>query len=187
MPLSDVAIRSAKPATKPLKMSDGGGLYLLLNPTGSRWWRLDYRFGGKRKTLSMGTYPDTGLKDARQRRDAARRLIANNVDPGEHRKAEKAAGSGRSANSFEVVAREWLALKQREWTSGQYEKEQGRLENHAFPWIGSLPVSDVGVAQIRPLLNSLVKLCFSITLGPCRHRGRTLPHIPTRVSKSSLI
>ena len=157
MPLSDVAIRSAKPATKPLKMSDGGGLYLLLNPTGSRWWRLDYRFGGKRKTLSMGTYPDTGLKDARQRRDAARKLIANNVDPGEHRKAEKAAGSGRSANSFEVVAREWLALKQREWTAGQYEKEQGRLENHAFPWIGSLPVSDVGVAQIRPLLNGLVK------------------------------
>lgn len=157
MPLSDIAIRKAKPANKPLKMTDGGGLYLLLNPTGSRWWRLDYRFAGKRKTLSMGVYPDIGLKDARDRRDAARKLLANGVDPAQNRKAEKAAGLDRSANSFEVVAREWLALKQPEWTPSQYEKEQGRLENHAFPWLGSLPVAEVGVAEIRPQLNRLVK------------------------------
>jgi len=133
MPLSDIAIRKAKPASKPLKLTDGGGLYLLLNPTGSRWWRLDYRFEGKRKTLSMGVYPDIGLKDARERREAARKLLANGVDPAQNRKAEKAAGVDRAANSFEVVAREWLALKQREWTTTQYGKEHDRLENHAFP------------------------------------------------------
>ena len=76
MPLSDIAIHKAKPASKPLKLTDGGGLYLILNPTGSRWWRLDYRFEGKRKTLSMGVYSDIGLKDARERRDAARKLLA---------------------------------------------------------------------------------------------------------------
>ena len=157
MPLSDAAIRTAKPASKPFKLTDGGGLYLLLNPKGSRWWRLDYRFGGKRKTLSMGTYPGTGLKEARERRDAARKLLASGVDPGTNRKAEKAAGVDRAANSFEVVAREWLALKKPEWTTSQHDKEQGRLENHAFPWIGSLPVADVGVAEIRPLLTRLVK------------------------------
>lgn len=82
-----------------------GGLYLILNPTGSRWWRLDYRFEGKRKTPSMGIYPEIGRKDARERRDAARKLLANGVDPAQNRKAEKAAGLDRAANSFEVVAR----------------------------------------------------------------------------------
>lgn len=76
MPLTDTALRTRKPSLKPIKMTDGGGLYLLLNSNGSRWWRLDYRFGGRRKTLSMGTYPDTGLADARAKRDAARRLLS---------------------------------------------------------------------------------------------------------------
>jgi integrase len=157
MPLSDTAIRNAKPGAKPVKMTDGGGMYLLLNPNGSRWWRFDYRFDGRRKTLSMGTYPDTGLKDAHDKRDEARKLVAAGVDPGAQRKAVKAAGLDRAANSFEVVAREWLALKQREWTPGQYAKEHDRLENHAFPWIGHQPVADLGVAEIRPLLAHIVK------------------------------
>ncbi|OOG58516.1 hypothetical protein B0E47_04710 [Rhodanobacter sp. B05] len=142
MSLSDTAIRNAKPGAKPVKMTDGGGMYLLLNPNGSRWWRFDYRFDGRRKTLSMGTYPDTGLKDACEKREEARKLIAAGVDPSAQRKAVKAAGLDRAANSFEVVAREWLALKQREWTPGQYAKEHDRLENHAFPWIGHQPVAD---------------------------------------------
>ncbi len=81
MPLTDTAIRNAKPADKPQKLADGGGLYLLLNPNGSRWWRFDYRFDGKRKTLSMGTYPDTGLKDARDKRVAARKLVGSGLRP----------------------------------------------------------------------------------------------------------
>lgn len=81
MPLTDTAIRNAKPADKPQKLADGGGLYLLLNPNGSRWWRFDYRFDGKRKTLSMGTYPDTGLKVARDKRVAARKLVGSGLRP----------------------------------------------------------------------------------------------------------
>ncbi len=87
MPLSDAAIRRAKPADKPQKLSDGGGLYLLVQPTGGRYWRLKYRFGGKEKLLAVGVYPDVPLALARQRRDEARQLLAKGIDPGEHRKA----------------------------------------------------------------------------------------------------
>jgi integrase len=157
MSLTDAAVRKAKPTDKPQKLTDGGGLYLLLNPNDSRWWRFDYRFAGKRKTLSMGTYPDTGLADAREKRDVARKLLAAGVDPGVQRKAEKTAGTERAANSFEVVAREWLLVKQPEWTPKQFDKERGRLENHAFPRIGALPIAGIGVAEIRPLLAHQVK------------------------------
>ena len=157
MPLADATIKNAKPFEKPRKLADSGGLYLLLNPNGSRWWRLDYRFDGKRKTLSMGVYPDTGLKLAREKRDDARKLLAAGVDPGAQRRANKAAGVDRAANSFEVVAREWLEVKEREWTKLQYEKERDRLQNHAFPRIGHLPIADLGVTDIRPLLDHLVK------------------------------
>ena len=110
MPLTDTAIRNAKPGEKPAKMFDERGLFLLVTPTGGKWWRLRYKFDGKEKLLSLGTYPDTGLKDARTRRDDARKLLADGIDPGENRKAVKAARQERAANSFEVVAREWLSL-----------------------------------------------------------------------------
>lgn len=109
MTLTDTAIRTAKPAGKATKMANSGGLYLLLSPNGSKWWRLDYRFLGKRKTLSMGVYPTVGLKAARDKRDEAKWLLADGIDPGEERKIQKAARHERAENSFEVVAREWFA------------------------------------------------------------------------------
>lgn len=159
MALTELAIRKAQPAPKPLKLTDGGGLYLLLRPDGARWWRMDYRrpVTGKRNTLSLGVYPDVGLADARAKRDAARRLLASGVDPGEQRKAEKVAGQERAANSFEVVAREWLAVKAHEWSESQHKKEKARLEKHAFPWIGGKPAAELGVAEIRPLLERVKK------------------------------
>lgn len=157
MALSDTTIRKAKAADKPQRLFDGGGLYLEIVPSGGKWWRLKYRFGGKEKRLSLGTYPDTGLADARERRDALRKLLAQGIDPGVQRKAEKAAGMERAANSFEAIAREWLAVKKPEWTAGQFAKECGRLENHAFPRIGALPIADIGVADVRPLFAHLVK------------------------------
>ena len=159
MALSDVAIRKAKPGVKPAKLTDGGGLYLLLRPDGGKWWRLDYRrpITGKRNTLSLGTYPDVGLADARARRDAARKQVASGIDPGEHRKAEKAVGREQAANSFEVVAREWLAVRKPGWTDKNFDKEQARLENHAFPYIGHKPVALLGVADIRPVIERLSK------------------------------
>ena len=143
MPLTDTAIRKAKPGDKPVKLADGGGLYLLLRPNGSRWWRWDYRrpVTGTRNTLSLGTYPDTTLADARVRRDEARRLLATGVDPGENRKATKAAGVERAANSFEVVAREWLS--KRSWVPAYSVKVVAWFENDVFPWLGARPVSEL--------------------------------------------
>ncbi len=141
MPLSDTAIRKAKPTGATQRLSDGGGLYLEISPAGGKWWRLKYRHLGKEKRLSLGTYPDTGLADARDKRDAARKLLAAGVDPGAHRKAEKAAGIERAANSFEVVAREWLA--KRDWVAGYKVKVAAWLENDVFPWVGPRPVSEI--------------------------------------------
>ena len=116
MPLSDVSIRKAKPGMhpkhgdtgKPYKLADAGGLYLEVMPAGGKWWRFKYRHGGKEKRLSLGTYPDTGLADARAKHAAARKLLAAGIDPGEQRKAEKVATQERSANTFAAVAAELL-------------------------------------------------------------------------------
>ena len=158
MSLSDTAIRKAKPAATPIKLADGEGLYLLLNPNGSRWWRWDYRrpVTGKRNTLSLGTYPATGLADARGKRDDARKLLAAGVDPGEHRKAEKAAGEDRAANSFEVVGREWFAKQKINWVQGHADKVLLRLENDVFPWLGKRPVADVTAKELLTTINRIV-------------------------------
>ena len=103
--LTDIKIRNAKPNKKPLKLFDGGGLFLLVTPSGSKWWRLKYRFGGKEKQLSLGVYPDINLKEARERRDQARKQLAHEIDPGVNRKAVKAAQLDSNANTYEVIAR----------------------------------------------------------------------------------
>lgn len=156
MALTDTGIRKAKHTDKPRKLTDGAGLYLLLNPKGSRWWRWDYRYLGKRKTLSMGTYPDTGLADARSRRDEARKLLAAGVDPGENRKATRAATEDRAANSFEVVGREWFGKQKANWVKGHADKILLRLENDIFPWLGSRPIADVTAKQLLTTINRIV-------------------------------
>jgi len=156
MPLSDTGIRKAKPTDKAQKLADGGGLYLLLNPSGSRWWRLKYRYGGKEKLLSLGTYPDTGLADAREKRDAARKLLASGVDPGEQRKAEKAAGEERAANSFEAIAREWHAKQSATWVELHASRIMLRLENDVFPWLGKRPIADISAKELLATVNRIV-------------------------------
>lgn len=148
MPLTDKAIRNAKPSEKPRKLSDGSGLYLLLQPNGARWWRFKYRHSGKEKLLSLGTYPDTGLKDAREKCATARKLMANGVDPGEQRKAEKAAGVERGANSFEVIAREWVTKQSGTWVPTHTSKIMLRLENDLFPWIGARAIAELTAPDI---------------------------------------
>ncbi|HRH79981.1 MAG TPA: integrase arm-type DNA-binding domain-containing protein [Thiobacillaceae bacterium] len=148
MALTDTAIRNAKPTEKSVKLSDGGGLYLLLNPNGSRWWRLDYRFDGKRKTLSMGVYPDVTLKDARARRDEARKLLAVDVDPGENRKALKAAKKDRATNSFEVIAREWYAKFSPTWSESHGDRTIRRFERDIFPWLGDKPIAEISPPRL---------------------------------------
>jgi integrase len=143
MPLTDTAIRKAKPTDKVQRLFDAGGLYLELAPSGGKWWRLKYRFDGKEKRLSLGTYPDTGLAAAREKRDAARKLLAAGIDPGEHRKAEKLAGEEQAANSFEVIAREWLAKYSPAWAASTGDKIASRFERDLFPWLGKRPVAAI--------------------------------------------
>lgn len=163
MPLSDTAIRNAKPGItpdgkvtdKPYKMGDTGGLYLEVAPTGGKWWRFKYRVGGKEKRISLGVYPDVGLRDARDRRDAARKLLANGVDPGENRKAHKAARADAAANSFETVAREWHAVKKAGWAPSHSEKILARLEKDVFPWLGGKPISEITAPQLLEALRRI--------------------------------
>jgi integrase len=148
MRLTDTAIRKAKPTDKVQRIFDGGGLYLEISPAGGKLWRLKYRHGGKEKRLAFGTYPDTSLASARDKRDAARKLLAAGVDPGEHRKAEKAAGDDRAANSFEVIAREWLAKHSPTWAASHGDKIVARLERDLFPWIGRRPITDITAKEL---------------------------------------
>lgn len=155
MALTDTAIRNAKPADKATKLADGGGLYLLLTTNGSKWWRLDYRFAGKRKTLSMGVYPDTGLKEARSKRDNARKLLAEGVDPGAQRKAHKAASVERSANSFEIICREWLETWGGTVVPAQKVKATARLEKNVFPWLGNRPIAEITAPEVLAVLRRI--------------------------------
>lgn len=148
MPLSDTTIRTAKPQAKPLKLSDGGGLFLLVTPAGGKWWRYSYRFDGKQKTLSLGTYPDTGLKDAREKHGEARKLLAKGNDPGEARKAIKTAREGNAANSFEAIAREWLASHMKNKAASYKDRVIRRFEVFLFPWIGSKPIGDITAPEV---------------------------------------
>ena len=143
MPLTDTAVRTAKPGAKPVKMFDGGGLYLEVAPSGGKWWRLKYRIGGKEKRISLGVYPDVGLKQARVQRDEARRQLAEGADPGEQRKAEKLTKAEGGAHGLEAVAREWVEKQRPTWTPGYHAKILRRLESHVFPWIGATPIASV--------------------------------------------
>lgn len=155
MALTDTVLRNAKPTDKPVRLTDDGGLYLLLGTSGSKWWRFDYRYDGKRKTLSMGVYPDVSLKDARQRRDDARKLLANGVDPGENRKATKAAKVERSANSFEVLCREWLEQRKDTVEPAQTAKTLARMEKDVFPWIGGKAITEITAPDVLSVMRRM--------------------------------
>jgi len=155
MPLTDTAIRNAKPAAKPVRMFDGGGLYLEVSPAGGKLWRLKYRIAGKEKRLALGAYPDVGLKDARERRDAARKLLANDVDPSENRKIQAAAKTERATNSFETIAREWFAKNRDAWAVTHSEKIIKRLESNVFPWLGGKPIAEITAPDVLAVLRRI--------------------------------
>jgi integrase len=152
MPLSDAQIRKIKADLKPRKFFDADGLFLLVQPTGRKWWRFKYRFGGKEKLLSVGTYPETSLKDARSRRDRARELVQAKIDPSALRRDNKAALERRTADAFETVAREWIAQQTPRWVDTHRSRIELRLRNDVFPWIGTRPIADLLPADILQLL-----------------------------------
>lgn len=147
--LSDTQIRATKAGEKPVRLYDERGLYLEVTTTGGRWWRFKYRFAGKEKLLSMGTYPDTPLKAARDKRDRARALLEEGVDPSEARRAEKASRSEVVVNGFEAVAREWHAtIHLGQVSAGHAARTLIRLEQDVFPWLGGLPVGEIKAPQL---------------------------------------
>lgn len=152
MQLTDTRIRNTKPAERPQKLFDGGGLFLLVTPAGQRWWRLKYRFGGKEKLLSLGTYPEVSLKDARERRDEARKLLASTIDPGAKRKAEKVARAEAGANTFEVIAREWHAQRAKSLERSTLDGIMMRMEKHLFPRLRGRPVSEIDAPELLKVL-----------------------------------
>jgi len=154
MALSDVAVRQAKAEGKVKKISDGRGLYLEIRPTGSKYWRWSYRFDGKQKTLAFGVYPDVSLAIARQRRDQARALLANGVDPGDVKKAQKAADT-QEAETFEVIAREWHNRNLHTWKDSHANKLLRRLELYVFPWIGAKAIKEITPSELLTVLRRI--------------------------------
>lgn len=155
MPLTDVSARKAKPKEKSYKLADGGGMYLEVMPNGSKYWRLKYRYEGKEKRLALGVYPDVPIALARERRDDARKLLAQGADPSEHKKASKAAKIDRAANSFEVVAREWFDRYSTNWAKSHAQKIIRRLELDLFPWIGARPIADITAPELLAALRRI--------------------------------
>lgn len=174
MPLTDTAVRNAKPAEKAVKMFDGGGLYLEVAPSGGKWWRLKYRVDGKEKRLSLGTYPDVGLKEARERRDQARKMLVQGVDPSEARKSEKAAKVAARLCTFEAVALAWMDKKASKWSEGTHEAVRASLVNHVFPKIGRLAVSRVKPADVRVAVQAIEAAGARDTAGRVFQRIRAV-------------
>ncbi|HKF94373.1 MAG TPA: Arm DNA-binding domain-containing protein [Gammaproteobacteria bacterium] len=137
MPLTDRTIQSkAKPIARPFKLFDGGGLYLLVKPNGGRYWRMQYRFKGKAKGLAFGTYPTVSLREARDKRDDARKLLRNGIDPSAVRRELKLRAKGQAADAFEAIAREWHTQLKDRWSVAYSANVQRLLQKEVFPYIG---------------------------------------------------
>ncbi len=155
MKLTDLFLRNLKPTGKVQKYADGGSLYILVSPTGGKLWRLAYRFGGKQKTLAFGPYPLISLREAREKRDEAKKLLLQGIDPGTHKKAVKAAVIADTRNSFEIVAREWHDKQKDTWVKNHGDKILARFVNDIFPAIGSKPVHTVTAPELLDALRRI--------------------------------
>jgi hypothetical protein len=185
--LTATRIRQAKPAEKAYKLFDGGGLFLLVTPQGQKWWRFKYRFAAKEKLLSLGVYPGIGLKQARERRDDARKQIGSGIDPSTERHAVKAsqtAAERSEQDSFEAVAREWFEKFSPNWVPEHAVTVIHRLEADVLPWIGKKPIAEQPssfskccdasrlAAPSRPLIaSSSVGKSSDMRSQPDEHRG----------------
>jgi len=152
MPLKDVAVRNAKPTAKPRKLSDGGGLHVLIQPTGGKLWRLAYRFAGKQKALALGVYPAVSLEEARRRRDEAKKLLARSIDPSVQRKADKHAGKD---SSFRAVAKEVITKLEREGRAQATLSKKRWLLDFAYPTFGDRPVAEITARDLLALLRKI--------------------------------
>ena len=155
MALTALEVSKSKATDKTQRLADGGNMYLLIQPNGAKYWRMDYRLAGKRKTLAIGVYPDTSLSDARERREQARKLIANGVDPVAVKQAQKASTIENVENSFEVIAREWFVRHAPNWKENHSSKIIARLEKDVFPWIGNRPIAEIAAPALLAAIRKI--------------------------------
>lgn len=170
MALTAVQVKGAKPADKAYKLYDGGGLILLVQPTGAKYWRYRYSYAGKEKLLALGVYPDLTLADARGMHGEARKLLAKGTDPGEAKKATKTAKLALSGNSFEFVAREWHTKRLHTWKQSNADKLLNLLQNDVFPWLGKRPIGEI----TAPELLQTIRRIESRGVLETAHRARSL-------------
>lgn len=165
--LTDTTTRQAKPKDKPYKLSDSGGLYLLVNTTG-KYWRLNYRFAGKQKTLALGVYPTISLIEARKRRDQAKVLLANDVDPSVTKALNKQAAYTAAKNTFQAIALEWFAKNKDTWAESTAKNIFRLLEKDIFPWLGNRPIKDITAAELLSALRKIESRGANELASRCR-------------------
>ena len=156
MALTDTFTKNTKHSGKPAgdKHADGGGMYLLVNPSG-KYWRMDYRFADKRKTLALGVYPEVSLAKARQRREKARELLADGIDPGIAKREEKQAKADAAAHTFKLIAHDWLTKTAAERAPTTQNKITSWLEKDVIPFIGAMPISTIGPRDVLAALRKM--------------------------------
>ncbi|MFT6491126.1 MAG: integrase [Porticoccus sp.] len=155
MPFTAIAANQAKPKSKAYKLAVEKGLYLQVMPNGSKYWRLKYRFGGKEKVLALGVHPETNLKLAREKREEARKLLSNGIDPSDVKRAQKAYQCEAAGNSFQAIALEWFARKMADKSQGHQNRTMRALEKDLFPMIGSHPIGDITPPQLLAALRRI--------------------------------
>ena len=155
--LTDTAVRNAKPREKAYKLTDGGSLFLLVTPSGSKLWRYRYRLAGIENLFAVGEYPAMGVQQAREARDAARRLVREGIHPAQHRRASRLVTATEAANTFEAVAREWIEQNRAHWSAYYARQVETVLTGDVFPEIGGLPIRAVTSAQLLAILKEIEK------------------------------
>lgn len=155
MSLTDTAVRNAKPRGKPYKLYDSKGMFVEVRPNGSKWFRLKYRIHGKEKKISLGVYPEVSLKDAREKRGAARKLIASGIDPSQARKEDRLTQANRAVNTFEAVTREWFAKQSTAWVQAHAKRKLQLFERDIFPWIGNRAIAEITAPELLAILRRI--------------------------------
>lgn len=155
MGLTNTAIKRAKAQEKQYRLTDSQGMYLLIKPSGRKYWRLDYSIHGNRKTFAMGTYPEISLQEARAKRTEAKSLIADGIDPVQHRQVHKQTRREAAANTFEAVGREWFTRQTDTWKPRHASTVLGRLEKNIFPWLGNTEIDSVTAPTILSVLRRI--------------------------------
>ncbi|HGN0294515.1 TPA: tyrosine-type recombinase/integrase [Proteus mirabilis] len=170
MKLTDMAIKKAKPREKVYSLGDGNGLSLIVEPNGSKGWRFRYQFNGKSKMISLGIYPVITLNEAREKRDNARKLVANGIDPSEARKEERNKVSGQSENTFKKITLEWFNGRKDRWSEGYRDDMMEAFENDVFPYIGDRPIAEIKPLELLEVLSIMEKRGVTEKLKKVRQR-----------------